>query len=72
MMDICYVPLWLFSLNLIIGLKECNKRLILVNYGHNRTVGFSKMRGQSLVKFGQTRSNLIDGSETNRLFEIHI
>ena len=58
--------------NLIIGLKECNKRLILVNYGHNRTVGFSKMRGQSLVKFSQTRSNLIDGPETTEFGEIHI
>ena len=27
---------------------------------------------QSLVKIGQTRSNLIDGSETTILFEIHI
>ena len=51
----CHSYIW----NLIVGLKECNEMLILVNYGHNRTVGFSKMRGQSLVKFGQTRSNLV-------------
>ena len=30
------------------------------------------MHGQSLVKVGQTRSNLIDGPETTRLGEIHI
>ena len=30
------------------------------------------MCGQSLVKVGQTRSNLIDGPETTRLGEIHI
>ena len=30
------------------------------------------MRGQSLGKFGQTRSNLIDGSDTTGLGEIHI
>ena len=30
------------------------------------------MCGQSLVKVGQTRSNLIDGPETARLGEIHI
>ena len=35
-------------------------------------VGFRKRRGQSLVKIGQTRSNLIDGLETTRLGEIHI
>ena len=35
--------------------------LILVNYGHNQTVGFRERRGQSLVKVGQTRSNLLDG-----------
>ena len=44
----------------------------MVNYGHNQTVGFRKRRGQSLVKVGQTRSNLIDGPETTRLGEIHI
>ena len=30
------------------------------------------MRGQSLVKVGQIRSNLIDGPKTTRLGEIHI
>ena len=46
--------------------------IILVNYGHNQTAGFRERRGQSLVKVGQTRSNLIDGPETTRLCEIHI
>ena len=32
--------------------------LILVYYGHNQTVGFRERSGQSLVKVGQTRSNL--------------
>ena len=35
-------------------------------------VGFRKMRGQCLVKVGQTRLNLIDDHETTRLSEIHI
>ena len=35
-------------------------------------VGFRKRHIQSLVKVGQTRSNLIDGLETIRLCEIHI
>ena len=35
-------------------------------------VGFREMNDQSLVKVGQTWSNLIDGPETTRLFEIHI
>ena len=35
-------------------------------------VGFREMHGQSLVKVGQTRSNLIDGPETTRFYEIHI
>ena len=35
-------------------------------------VGFREMHGQSLVKVGQTRSNLIDGPKTTRLCEIHI
>ena len=35
-------------------------------------VGFTERRGQSLVKIGQTRSNLIEGPETTRLCEIHI
>ena len=30
------------------------------------------MRGQSLVKIGQIRSNLIDGPKTTGLSEIHI
>ena len=30
------------------------------------------MHGQSLVKVGQTRSNLIDGPDTTGLGEIHI
>ena len=46
--------------------------MILVNYGYNQTVGFRKMCDQSLVKVGQTRSNIIDGLETTRLGEIHI
>ena len=58
--------------NLIVGFKEYNERLILVNYGHNPMVGFRERHGQSLVDVGQTRSNLIDGPETNRLWEIHI
>ena len=44
--------------------------LILVNYGHNQTVRFRERYSQSLVKVGQTRSNLIDGLETTRLCEI--
>ena len=35
-------------------------------------VEFREKHGQSLVKVGQTRSNLIDGLETTRLGEIHI
>ena len=46
--------------------------LILVNYGHNQTIGFKKRCSQSLVKVSQTRSNLIDGPETTELGEIHI
>ena len=46
--------------------------LIRVNYGHNQTIGFREMRGQSLVKIGQIQSNLIDGPETTGLGEIHI
>ena len=46
--------------------------LILINYGHNQTVGFRERHGQSLVKVGQTRSNLIDGPETIGHGEIHI
>ena len=46
--------------------------IILVNYSHNQTAGFREIRNQSLVKVGQTWSNLIDGPETTRLCEIHI
>ena len=35
-------------------------------------VGFKERYGQSLVKIGQTRSNLINGPKTTRLCEIHI
>ena len=35
-------------------------------------VGFREMSNQSLVKVGQTWSNLIDGPETTELGEIHI
>ena len=35
-------------------------------------VGFREKRNQSLVKVGQTSSNLVDGPETTRLGEIHI
>ena len=34
--------------------------------------GFRERCGQSLVKFGQIQSNLIDGPVTIRLSEIHI
>ena len=44
----------------------------MVYYGHNQTVGFRKMSCQNLVKVGQIRLNLIDGSETTRLGEIRI
>ena len=58
--------------NLTIGFETYNEMLILVNYGHNQTVGFRETRGQSLVKFGQTQSNLIDGPLTSGPGEIHI
>ena len=35
-------------------------------------VGFRERRSQSLVKVGQTQSNLINGPKTTRLGEIHI
>ena len=35
-------------------------------------VGFKEKCGQSLVKVGQTRSNLIGGPDTTRLGKIHI
>ena len=43
-----------------------------MNYGYNQTVRFREMRGQNLVKVGQTRSNLMDGTDTIGLGEIHI
>ena len=50
-----------------------NEKLVLVTCGHNQTVGLGeRRRGQSLVKVGQTRLNLIDGPVTNGLSEIHI
>ena len=64
----CHPWIW----NLTVGFKECNERLILVNYDHNEMVVFWERRGQSLVNVGQTHSNLIDGPETTRLGEIHI
>ena len=42
-----------------------------MNYGHNQTVGFREKEGQSLIKVGQIRSNLIDVPKTTRLGEIH-
>ena len=44
----------------------------MVNYGHNQTVGFRDRHDQSLVKVGQTQSNLIHSFETTGLGEIHI
>ena len=35
-------------------------------------IGFREISGQSLVKIGQTQSNLIDGPNTIGLDEIHI
>ena len=43
-----------------------------MNYGYNQTVRFRERRGQSLVKVGQTQSNLMDGPDTTGLGEIHI
>ena len=43
-----------------------------MNYDYNQTVGFRERRGQSLVKVGQTQSNLMDGPDTTGLGEIHI
>ena len=58
--------------NLTVGFKEWNEMLILENYGHNQMIGFRERRGQNLAKVDQTRSNLINGSKTTRLCEIHI
>ena len=57
---------------LTVGFEKCNKRIILVNYGHNQMIGFKEKRGQSLVEVGQIWSKLIDGPETTWLWEIHI
>ena len=54
------------------GLETYNERLILVNYGHNQTVGFRERCSQSLFKVGQTQSKLIDGPVTAGLGKIHI
>ena len=43
-----------------------------MNYGYNQTVGFRERHSQSLVKVGQTRSNLMDGPKTTGLAKIHI
>ena len=58
--------------NLTFGIEDCNERLILVNYGHNQTIGYRERRSQHLVKVGQTQSNLIDGLVNTGLGEIHI
>ena len=42
-----------------VGFEEYNEMLILLNYGHNQTVGFRDRCSQNLVKIGQTRSNLV-------------
>ena len=64
----CHPLIW----NLTFGFEVRNVRLILVNYGHNQTVGFRERRGQGLFKVGQTMSNLIDGLMNTGLGEIHI
>ena len=43
-----------------------------MNYGYNQTVRFRKRLGQSLVKVGQTLSNLMDGPDTTGHGEVHI
>ena len=58
--------------NLSFEFEKCYERLILVNYGHNQTVGFREKWGQSLFKVGQTQSNLVDGPVNTGLSEIHI
>ena len=42
----------------------------MVNYGHNQMVGFREKHNQSLVKVGQSRSNIIYGLKTTKLGEI--
>ena len=64
----CHPWIW----NLTVGFKECNERLIPVNYGHNQIIGFRERCGQSLVNVDPAHSNLIDGLETTRFGEIHI
>ena len=44
----------------------------MLNYGHNQTVRFKERCGQSLLKVGQTWSNLIDSPKATGLGEIHI
>ena len=46
--------------------------IIIVKYGHNQMTRFRERHSQSLVKIGQIWSNLVDGSETTILLEIHI
>ena len=55
---------------LTIGFKECNERIVQVNYDHNQMARFRERCGQSLVKVDQTQSNVIDGPKTTRLCEI--
>ena len=64
----CHPYIWIIT----VGFEECNEWIILVNYGHNQMVRFREKCGQSLVRVGQTWSNLIDGPETTRLSENHI
>ena len=54
------------SWNLTIGFEQCNEKLILVNYGHNQTIGFREMCGQSLVKVGQSWSNPVKFNRWSR------
>ena len=66
-MSIMHHPyIWILT----IGFKECNEKIILVNYVHNQMTWFRKRCGQSLVKVGQTQSNVIDSPKTTRLCEI--
>ena len=68
-MSITWHPyIWILT----VGFKECNERIILVNYCHNQKAGFKESRGQSSVKVDQTQLNLIDGLVTTGLGEIHI
>ena len=43
--------------NQTVEFKECNGRLILVNFGHNQMVGFRELCSQSLIKVDQRQSN---------------